>query len=303
VRASGRLAGDPPVGRAASTAAARVDAVCDSTEGRLRLAAAFYESPRGARGCSSYGVAELSFLRWAIHRGVLDRPAAGRGGSQWWRALNDRLLRDKVEADVLAGDGAEAPSSRTVELWLEFIRSPSAATWYRAHNASIVAGYLEHEALAAGELEVEHFMMNVALLRVIFAHALAAAPRLALGLLAPLGRLLGDPRRRSVGLFLDLRNTFPDRYPLTGARLDDIIAAERPLARALDYGVIASRLTELYDFAADCLGEPRVRTLVCNGTPCYSWPAEERAPWIGGTAWPMARAVAFATGRRHPDFN
>jgi hypothetical protein len=287
---------------AAATAAAKVDAVSDSTEGRFRLAADFYRW-RGAHAeCRSYQVAELSFLRWEIARGVLNPPSGERGGSPWWRAINDELLRDKVEAALLVDGSADEASSRHAELWLEFMRAPSAASWYRAHNASIVAGYLEHESLATGELTEERFMMNVALVRVIYAHALAAAPRLALGLFAPLGRLLGDPRRRSVRLFLDLRNTFPHGYPLHGSALEDLIATEQPLARALDYGIIASRLTELYDFAAGCLGEPRVTALVSRGTPCYSWPAEERAPWLEGITWPLARVVALATGRRHPAF-
>jgi hypothetical protein len=284
----------------AAQAAARVEAVRDSTAGRYRLAAAFYRCPHAASECPRYGVAELSFLRWEIARGVLNRPTAERPGSPWWRAVNDELLRDKVEASLVAENSARAASSRNVELWLEFLRSPSAASWYRAHNGSIVGGYLRNRSLAGQELCVERFMMNVALLRVLYAHALAEAPRLALGWWAPLGRLLGDPRRRSVGIFLDLRNTFPNRYPLDGSLLEDLIAAEQPLARALDYGVIASRLTELYAFAAASLGEPGVTTFVSDGTPCYSWPAEERGPWVGGTVRPLARAVALATGRRHP---
>ena len=41
--------------------------------------------------------------------------------------------------------------------------------------------------------------MNVALLRVFYAHALGAAPRLALGRFAPLGHVLGDPRLGMAG--------------------------------------------------------------------------------------------------------
>jgi hypothetical protein len=65
-----------------------------------------------------------------------------------------------------------------------------------AHNASIVAGYLAHRGLARRELPLERFFMDVALVRVLFAHALLTAPRLALGPLGPAGRLLGDPRWR-----------------------------------------------------------------------------------------------------------
>ena len=51
--------------------------------------------------------------------------------------------------------------------------------------------------------------MNVALARVLYAHALAGAPRLALGRFAPLGRLLGDPRLGMAGAFLSLRRVLP----------------------------------------------------------------------------------------------
>ena len=68
--------------------------------------------------------------------------------------------------------------------------------------------------------------MNVALARVLYAHALVAAPRLALGRLAPLGRLLGDPRLGMAGVFLLLRRVLPNRYPLDR----DVAASTSPRA-------------------------------------------------------------------------
>jgi hypothetical protein len=64
----------------------------------------------------------------------------------------------------------------------------------------------------------------------------------------------------------------------------------------MDYGLIALRLTERYDFAAASLGEPRLTALVTNGTPSNAWPAEER--WISGIR-PLARLIALGTGRRY----
>jgi hypothetical protein len=279
-------------------AAARIEAVQDSPEARYRLAEAFYHGKGAPRERGPYGRGELSFLRWQIERGVLDPPTANGGGSPWWRAVSDTLLRHKIEADLLFDAPSGGTSSRSVELWLEFMGAPSAATWYRAHNASVVAGYLGHEALAVGELLVERFMINAALIRVMYAHALVAAPRLALGVFAPLGRFLGDPRRRSIGLFVDLHNQFPDPYPPHGWSMEDLLAAHGRLAQVIDYGLIPSELTELYGFAAAALGEPRITTLLSDGTPCYAWPAEERAPWLAGAARPLARAIARATG--HP---
>jgi hypothetical protein len=288
-------------GTVASLACARVEAVRDSPADRYRLAAEFYDDRHTGSRRVRYRRAELSFLRWEIERGVLNPPGATPPGSPWWRGVSDRLLGDKVEAALLTGDGgAQRASSRAVELWMEFLRAPSAAAWYRAHNASIVAGYLEHEPLAAAELSAERFMMNVALVRVLYAHALAAAPRLALGPLAPLGRLLGDPRRGSVGFFLDLRDVFPESYPLDAWPVAELIRAEGGLARGLDYGIISPRLPDLYAFAALALDEPRVERFVSRGTPCYCWPPEEREPWLAGTRRPLARWLARATGRRNP---
>ncbi|MFC6885568.1 MULTISPECIES: hypothetical protein [Actinomadura] len=243
---------------------------------RLAFAAAFYRDGRRA-----YGRAELSFLRWAIARGVLGNET----GSPWWRAVNDRLLRDKTEADLNArSPRASAPSGRPVELWGEFIAAPSPARWYRAHNASVVAGYLENAALAEDELIAERFMMNVALMRVLYTHALVAEPRLALGAFAPLGRRLGDPRLGSVKLFLDLRRSFPEGYPLTGQPIEGIIAREGSIPRLVDYGVIGSRVDALYAWAASSLGIPEVAALADDGALVYAWPPERRRLWLNGSA-------------------
>jgi hypothetical protein len=40
-------------------------------------------------------------------------------------------------------------SSHSVRLWLQFSARPTRCNWYRAHNASIVAGYLEHRGETA----------------------------------------------------------------------------------------------------------------------------------------------------------
>ena len=120
-------------------------------------------------------------MRWQAQRGVLNPLDASPPGSVWWRAINERLLRDGCETVGLLGGLAGEPSSQAVRLWLEFSARPTGRNWYRAHNASIVAGYLEHRNLAEAESAPERFFMNVALVRVLYAHALAAAPRLALG--------------------------------------------------------------------------------------------------------------------------
>ena len=69
---------------------------------------------------------------------------------------------------------------------MAFVDLPTAPAWYRAHNGSVVSAYLEHRDMAEAENAAERFFMNVVLCRVLYAHALVAAPRISLGWLRPL---------------------------------------------------------------------------------------------------------------------
>ncbi|MEU4093629.1 hypothetical protein [Streptomyces sp. NPDC026673] len=280
---------------AAARAERRVAHVRDDPAARYALAQDFYRLATGPR--RRYGHAELSFMRWSLARGVLAPETADPPGSPWWRAVNERLVRDKTEAHLLSAGVPGTPGARSVEYWLDFIRAPDPGRWYRAHNASIVAGYLRYEELAVAEQRVERFMMNVALLRVLFTHAMLVRPRLALGPLAVLGPPMADPRHRAVQMYLDLGRSFPPRYPIATA-LEETVLDEHPLARVLDYGVIAPRLNALYAFSAASLDQPRLTALLDDGVPAYAWRHADRPIWYLGNTGPHLRAVARVTGVR-----
>jgi hypothetical protein len=283
---------------AATWAAARVAAVRDDPAARLALIARTYRGPAGrAPRHLPFRRAALSFMRWQAHRGVLNPLDASPPGSVWWREINERLLRDGCEAVALVGGSAGEPSSRTVRLWLGFIATPTARNWYRAHNASIVGAYLEHRGLAEAESAPERFFMNVALVRVLYAHALVAAPRLALGRFAALGRLLGDPRLGMAGAFLSLGRVLPNRYPLA-RDVETYIGGEHRLGRMLDYAVIAPRAQRLYEWSAVELREPRLLELVRDGNPIYAWPFEERHVWRSAHLPMAGRVLERATMAR-----
>jgi hypothetical protein len=264
---------------ALARADAQVAAVRDNPAARVALMGRVFRGPTGhAPRHLPFRRAALSFMRWQERRGVLNPLDASPPGSVWWRAVNERLLRDGCETIALLGGLAGAPSCQSVRLWLEFGARPTGRNWYRAHNASIVGAYLEHQALAEAESSPERFFMNVALARVLYADALNAAPRLALGRIAPLGRLVGDPRLGMAGVFLSLRRVLPDRYPLT-LDVERYIAREQRLGRMLDYAVIVPRLQRLYEWTAEELADPRVLGLVRDGSPIYAWPFEKRHVW------------------------
>jgi hypothetical protein len=267
---------------AARRADERVAAVRDDPVRRLMLAAEFYDQRDARNSIRPYRRAEIAFMRWQIWRGVLFPPDGAHPGSPWWRAVNESLLRDAVEADLLFNGASGTASTAAVRYWIDFLQRPAPGSWYLAHNASIVAGYLDNRDLVALETPLERFFMDVALLRVLYAHSLLVRPRLALGRLAAIGRFLGDPRRRAADLFLSIQNVLPDKYPLGATTIDAVLAEENYLGRLFDYGVIVPRLELLYEHAADDLDEPRLSELCRDSSPVYAWPYEHRHVWRTG---------------------
>jgi hypothetical protein len=241
----------------------------------------------------------MSFMRWEAERGVL-RPVDGEPpGSRWWRALNERLLLDGCEAMARAAGLAGDPSSPAIRLWMSFIAAPTPRSWYRAHNFSIVSAYLENRDLAELESRPERFFLNVALLRVLFAHSLVAAPRLSLGRSAILAPPPGNPRLAMAGAFLSLRRVLPDQYPLHD-EVEAYLVAENRLGRMIDYGVIAPRLQTLYEWSARELGIPALRELIRDGSPIYAWSYADRDEWRK-TPEPLAvRVLKDTTSGRGP---
>ena len=283
---------------AADWAAAQVEHVRDDPAGRLALMGRAYFGPFGkAPRHLPFRRAALSFMRWQAERGVLGPLDENPPGSPWWRAVNDRLLLDGCEALARSGGLPGPASSSTIAPWMSFIAEPTGRNWYRAHNASIVRAYLENRDLAEQESMPERFFLNVALLRVLYAHALNAAPRMALGRFAPVGRVLGDPRVGMAGAFLSLGRVLPAHYP---ARLDleTTLKIEHKLARMLDYGVIAPRLQALYDWSARELDIPDIRNLIRDGSPTYAWSYANRNVWRQAPESLPVRLLRVATSPR-----
>lgn len=276
-----------------------LEAVRDDPDRRLDLAASFYDHRPGRPSIRSYRRAEVAFMRWQISRGVLAPITSTTPGSPWWRALNEGLLRDTLEAGHLAAGARGSPSRPAVNRWISFLERPSPRSWYRAHNASIIAGYLAHRPLVEAELPVERFFMDVALGRVLFVHALVMNPQIAVGRwLSPLGRLIGDPRRRGADLYLSLRNVLPDRYPLTDLTIADVLAGENFAGRLIDYGIMLPRVQAIYEFVAHDLNEPSLLDFISGGDLMYAWPYENREVWVATKSPALTAIIARMTSNR-----
>jgi hypothetical protein len=258
-----------------------VSRVRDGPRARLALLRRLYVVPADVdRGYLPYRRAASAVMGWQLRRGLLNPESGPTPGSPWWRAVNEALLRDTCEASAIAFGRAGDPRTAGAAATLEFIREPTARSWYRAHNVTIASAYLAHEDLAREEGRVERFFINLVLVRVLYAHALVANPRLALGWLAPCGRLLGDPRLGMTGIFVSLSRVLPAEYPLDDD-LSRYVDAEHSLGHLLDVGIIVPRLSGLYDWSASELGLPSLRALLADPgpTPAYAWDPRDADVW------------------------
>ena len=283
---------------AGAFADASVAHVRDDPLARLAVLRRLYVVPAAVdRGYLPYRRAATAFMQWQLRRGLLNPDSDPAPGSPWWRVVNEALLRDGCEASAIAfgrpGEARTAGAAAT----LDFIREPTARHWYRAHNLSIVSAYLANEDLAREETLVERFFINLVLVRVMYAHALVAQPKLALGWLAPGGRLLGDPRLGMTAMFLSLSRVLPDRYPLN-VDLHRYVAAEHSFGHLLDVGIIVPRLSELYAWSAEELGLPELTRLVAypGPTPSYAWDPKDADAW-----YPTPSRLARAAQRAVPN--
>jgi hypothetical protein len=259
-------------------ARAEFEEVQDDPRARLAFARRFYREDVEGKA-HNYGNSERAFMKWEVQRGVLNPrsgSAADPPGSPWWREVNGGLLVDAQEAYLRRHEQIEGGRvSLGVSAWLRFVDEPSATNWYRAHNTSIVLGYLAHAGLARDELGWEQKLMNIVLYRVLFTQAVVDRQPWALGILIHLFGGLFDPRGSMVSRVIHNRSLYPASYPLDADdrrrlerrmnHFDDMIGA------AVDIVFIRSRLDRLFRYMADDLGVPELIQLCPGLLPSYPW--------------------------------
>jgi hypothetical protein len=120
---------------------------------------------------------------------------------------------------------------------------------------------------------------TISVCRVLYAHALVAAPRISLGWLRALAPALGNPRLGMTGIFLQLSRVLPDEYPLR----DDVasyLSDELGFGRLLDFGLIMPRVQQLYEWSAHELAAPALLEFARGGALTYAWRFEDREVWL-----------------------
>ena len=146
--------------------------------------------------------------------GLLEPAQGPRPDSSRRAPSTKRVLRSMAETrDLVAG----APRRRvTAPRWMPSSTSsapPQQRTGSAPTTSPSCAAYLANSGLAAGEGRVERFFVDVVLLRVLYARALVAAPRLALGCAFAAGAGARRPRGWHDGVFLSLSRGPPAAPP------------------------------------------------------------------------------------------
>ena len=248
-----------------------VESLRNNPQARLLSTEAFYQKYGKSDSEHQYGFGDsaISFLKWE-QRGVLNSPTYKPPGSAWWSEVNLWLIYHSelgVRAYELGLTKSELPVP--TQFWISFIENPSPVSWYRAHNSSIIDGYLKYPHLAKKETKPEEIFINMVLYRLIFAQSLVEGdfifPRLA--------KIIANPRGGAVDFIIHLDGFYPSHYPLTKEEIEDILGKAHNLeefgVQFLDDVIIEPELTSLYQKASVWNQQPELNKLIVNHKPAY----------------------------------
>lgn len=217
-----------------------------------------------------YGNSEIAFLEWEIKRGVLNSlDDSQHKGSAWWRGVNGHFIYLATLAQLIYESGQSFDNIPIpVQYWLEYLKNPSSQSWYKAHNCSIVEGYLICELEAAKESYYELVFVNMVLYRVLFAEALVEGKEF-----GKLGKIIANPRLPSVEVAVEIPDFYPQNYPLSEQDIIDVMHRGHSLVdlgiKILDLFIILPQLDELYLYSAEILQQPCLKKWTVNDKPCY----------------------------------
>lgn len=286
-----------------------VAALCKSIENqpiqRLEVRQKFYNDHGNSTPLDpyNYGDSEIAFLKWEIRRGVFNPlDDKHQAGSPWWRNVNLRFIYfAELAGKVFDAKLIQPDLPIPVQAWLEYLNNPTAESWYKAHNTTILEAFEHCIDDARSENEIEKTFLNIILYRLLFAQAMVED----ITIFGELGSLLADPKGFSVKLITSLPDFYPTHYPLTQEDLatiegDDLTAKEvffdiikdwkeKPSVLELikdvfqleDFGVkvlddwlIKPHIKKMYAAATKYDQAPFLPCYLDNKEPCYPYPSK-----------------------------
>ncbi len=248
-----------------------VETLRDSPKARLESREEYYHIHCHSSKGHKYGLgdSEVSFMKWE-ERGVMNPPGAKHPGSPWWSNVNLWFIfLSEFGARALAAGVVEELPPGPSKKWAEFILDQNPKTWYRAHNSSIIEGYLKFPDLAESESIPEKMFINQVLYRLLFAQYMVEGDFF----LSRLGEFLANPQGISVRLITHLDGFYPKHYPMTKREIEEVMGKSHHLqgrlVRFLDNSFILPKIREIYTLAAGINGQQLLQEFMINNRPSY----------------------------------
>lgn len=248
-----------------------VHKVSNYPQKRYQLRYEFYQKYGASiiKGQEGLGNSELAFINWEIKRGTLNPIDSGNPGSPWWRRVNSHFLYLATLAQLIKESGETFENlPNPVRFWLDYINTPNERSWYRAHNSSIISGYLVADSLAFKENIYEQYFMNIVLYRLLYAQSMVEGVSFGI-----LGKIFANPRGYAVSIITDIEAFYPSHYPLSKEDIKYVTHHAHTfmgiIETIFDSVLILPHLNKLYDEAAKWNNASIVTKFVENNKPIY----------------------------------
>ena len=191
-------------------------------------------------------------------------------GSPWWRNVNLKFIIISENAgDIYRGKVKDSNPDNATQHWLNYLSDRNSKNWYRAHNATIIQGYLDFVTDAGLESIYEQVFMNEVLYRLLFAQAMEEDATF----LGDIGIVGANPELGSVNLITHIKAFYPDSYPLSKEDIQDVMHKSHTLdgdiVREFDEYLIGPHLTALFAEAAGWLNIPELTSFIRDNKPIY----------------------------------
>ncbi len=248
-----------------------VATIKNDPDARLKSREDFYKKYGASdRGEFGYGNSEIAFMKWENDR-VFRSSDASHKGSEWWSAVNLWFiylseLGVKAKEAGIPKNTLPAPA----QFWIDYIENPSDISWYRAHNSSIIDGYLKYPSLAKKENNSEQVLLNIVLYRLLFAQAMVEGKDFAFG---RLGKIFANPRGVAVNLITQFEYFYPANYPMSPEDKRHLLGQSHDLGvfgmKILDDVLIEPEFTQLYQDGSNWNKQPKLLNLLVANKPAY----------------------------------
>lgn len=173
-----------------------------------------------------YSKFEGDFFAHQAERDVLNPINAVSPGSAWWRKVDIKLIYYAKLAEAIYEAGLSVDETPVpVKKWLKYLKKPSAKSWFRAFNASLMTCAYLCRADALQENDFEQLYINVVLYRLMFAQAMEEGS----DIFGDMTQVLDDPWAFTVDVITHMSGLHPQGYP-AGEQDTAMILGDEPLS-------------------------------------------------------------------------